>query len=162
MSAEQLTTFNEIIEKILDHEGGYVNDPTDRGGETKYGISKRAYPNVDIKSLTLDQAKKIYHQDYWRGGKCDEVPPRLRYIYFDCCVNFGISGAIKVLQRTANSKGADLKVDGKIGSKTIKSIQNLEVDRVRAYRVLRFAKLVIKRPEQERFWLGWFRRSVKV
>ena len=53
-------------------------------------------------------------------------------------------------------------MDGKIGSKTIKSIQNLEVDRVRAYRVLRFAKLVIKRPEQERFWLGWFRRSVKV
>ena len=98
------TTFEEIIKSVLEHEGGYVNDPDDAGGETKYGIAKRWYPSVDIKNLTKEQAKKIYHQDYWRRGKCDEVPPQLRHIYFDMCVNFGRSGAVKVLQQAANSK----------------------------------------------------------
>ena len=52
------TTFDEIIEKVLEHEGGYVNDPDDLGGETKYGITKRFYPDVDIKNLTIDGAKE--------------------------------------------------------------------------------------------------------
>ena len=91
------TTFDEIIEKVLEHEGGYVNDPDDAGGETKYGIAKRWYPSVDIKNLTKEQAKKIYHTDYWRRGKCDEVPPQLRHIYFDMCVNFGRSVAFNVI-----------------------------------------------------------------
>ena len=98
------TTFDEIIEKVLEHEGGYVNDPDDAGGETKYGIAKRWYPDVDIKNLTKEQAKKIYHTDYWRRGKCDELPSQLRHIYFDMCVNFGRGGAVKVLQQAANSK----------------------------------------------------------
>ena len=51
--------FNEIIEKVLEHEGGYVNDPKDLGGETKYGITKRFYPDIDIKNLTIEQAKDI-------------------------------------------------------------------------------------------------------
>ena len=158
-----LTTFNEIIEEILEHEGGYVNDPLDAGGETNFGIAKRFYPNVDIKNLTKEQAKKIYHQDYWRPAKCDEVPPHLRYIYFDMCVNFGRNGAVKVLQRASNAKNKEkIKVDGGIGPATLNAIQNLETERVKAYRVLRFADIVIKKPEQERFWFGWFRRAVKV
>ena len=81
--------FDKIIEKVLEHEGGYVNDPDDLGGETNYGITKRFFPDVDIKNLTKEQAKKIYHQDYWRPAKCDEVPNHLKHIYFDMCVNFG-------------------------------------------------------------------------
>ena len=109
----ELTTFNEIIEKVLEHEGGYVNDPTDRGGETKYGITKKFYPDVDIKNLTLDQAKHIYHTDYWRPAKCDAVPPKLRHIYFDMTVNFGKRGAVKDLQRAANAKNKNkIDVDG--------------------------------------------------
>jgi len=78
-------------------------------------------------------------------------------------VNFGISGAVKVLQRAANaSRVPDIEVDGKIGPNTINAIQKLKVDRVRAYRVLRFTNIVIKKPEQERFWLGWFRRATQV
>ena len=158
-----LTTFNEIIEKILEHEGGYVNDPLDAGGETNFGIAKRFYPNVDIKNLTKEQAKTIYHQDYWRPAKCDEVPSHLRYIYFDMCVNFGRNGAVKVLQRASNAKNKEkIKVDGGIGPATLNAIQNLEIERVRAYRVLRFADIVIKKPEQERFWFGWFKRAIKV
>ena len=157
-----LTTFNEIIEVVLKHEGGYVDDPTDRGGETNFGIAKRFYPSVDIKNLTKEQAKKIYHQDYWRPSKCDEVPSRLRYIYFDMCVNFGKSGAVRVLQRAANAKGAGLIVDGGIGPKTIGALDNIEIDRVRAYRVLKFAKIVINKPEQEKFWFGWYKRAQEV
>tara|TARA_R100000152_G_C6733529_1_gene157935 strand:- start:125 stop:610 length:486 start_codon:yes stop_codon:yes gene_type:complete len=159
----ELTTFEEIIEKVLAHEGGYVNDPNDRGGETKYGITKKFYPDVDIKNLTIDQAKHIYHTDYWRRGKCDEIPSKLRHIYFDMLVNFGKRGAVKVLQKAANAKNKDkIDVDGGLGPATLKAIQNLELERVRAYRVLRFANLVIKKPEQERFWFGWFRRATEV
>ena len=157
------TTFEEIIEQVLEHEGGYVNDPHDRGGETNFGIAKRFYPNVDIKNLTKEKAKKIYHTDYWRRGKCDEVPPHLRHIYFDMTVNFGRSGAVKVLQKAENAKNRDkIEVDGGIGPATLKAIQNVELERVRAYRVLRFANLVIKKPEQERFWFGWYKRATEV
>ena len=157
------TTFEEIIEIVLEHEGGYVNDPDATGGETKYGIAKRWYPDVDIKNLTKEQAKKIYHADYWRPGKCDEVPKQLRHIYFDMCVNFGRSGAVKVLQQAANSKLRNkIKVDGGIGPNTLKAIQNVSLDRVRAYRVLRFANIVIDKPKQEKFWVGWFRRATEV
>ena len=157
------TSFEEIIKEVLKHEGGYVNDPHDAGGETKYGIAKRWYPNVDIKNLTQDQAKKIYHQDYWRPAKCDEIPSQLRHIYFDMCVNFGRRGAVKVLQQAANSKNKNkIEVDGGLGPATLRAIRYLNVDRVRAYRVLRFANLVIKKPDQEKFWLGWFRRATEV
>ena len=156
------TTFNEIIEKVLKHEGGYVNDPKDMGGETKYGITKRFYPDVDIKNLTIEKAKEIYLNDYWKPAKCDSVPPHLRHIYFDMCVNFGRGGAVRVLQQAAVSKGHKISVDGGIGPNTLKAIKNLSLDRVRAYRVLRFANLVIKKPDQEKFWLGWFRRATEV
>ncbi|MBI5843910.1 MAG: hypothetical protein HZB23_04475 [Deltaproteobacteria bacterium] len=46
------------------HEGGYVNDPADPGGETRFGISRRAYPNEDIKALTRERAAEIYYRDY--------------------------------------------------------------------------------------------------
>ena len=157
-----MTTFDEIIEHVLKHEGGYVNDPTDLGGETNYGITKRFYPDVDIKNLTKEQAKKIYKRDYWDKNRVDELPEQLRYIFFDMCVNQGRGTAVKVLQRAANGKGAKLKVDGGMGPATLKAIQNIELERVRAYRVLRFANLVIKKPEQERFWFGWYRRATEV
>ena len=65
------TNFLRAVKEVLKIEGGYVNNPNDRGGETKYGISKRAYPNVDIKNLTLDKAKQIYYNDYWYNIKLD-------------------------------------------------------------------------------------------
>ena len=156
------TTFEEIIEDVLPHEGGYVNDPHDAGGETKYGIAKRWYPNVDIKNLTKEQAKKIYHTDYWRRGKCDEVPPQLRHIYFDMCVNMGKRTAVKVLQRAAVNKGKDIEVDGGLGPATLGAVKNVELERVRAFRVKYYVDLVNKKPEQEKFYFGWFRRALEV
>ena len=60
-----LISFDEIIGITLHHEGGYVHDPKDLGGETNFGIAKRFYPDVDIKNLTEDEAKEIYKKDYW-------------------------------------------------------------------------------------------------
>ena len=154
--------FDEIIEQVLEHEGGYVNDPDDSGGETKYGIAKKFNPDVDIKNLTREGAKEIYYEQYWKPSKADKVPDRLKHIYFDMVVNFGKSGAVKVLQQAAVSKGHNISVDGGIGPNTLKAIQNVETDRVRSYRVLKFARIVINKPTQEKFWLGWFRRASDV
>ena len=157
-----MTTFDEIIEHVLKHEGGYVNDPTDLGGETNYGITKRFYPDVDIKNLTKEQAKEIYKRDYWDKNRVDELPEQLRHIFFDMCVNQGRGTAVKVLQRAANAKGAKLKVDGGMGPATLKAVQNVEHNRVKSYRVLHYANLVINKPEQEKFWYGWFKRALEV
>ena len=70
--------FDQCFDKLIAHEGGYVNDARDPGGETKYGISKRAYPQVDIKALTLDAAKEIYKRDYWDAMGIDQLPPGLQ------------------------------------------------------------------------------------
>lgn len=69
-----------LAEKI---EGGYVNDPRDPGGETKFGISKRSYPREDIKALTRDRAITIYKRDYWDKPGCDKLPPKLAVALFD-------------------------------------------------------------------------------
>ncbi len=90
-----ITTFNEAIERVLKHEGGYVNDPTDKGGETNYGISKRAYPDLDIKNLTKEDAKKIYYQDYWLKSYADQLPIDVRYIHFDTAINMGLKRVLK-------------------------------------------------------------------
>ena len=156
------TTFDEIIEQVLHHEGGYVNDPTDLGGETNFGITKRFYPDVDIKNLTKEGAKEIYKKDYWDKNKCGDLPSQLRHIYFDMCVNMGKRTAVKVLQRAAVNKGKDIEVDGGLGPATLGAVKNVELERVRAFRVKYYVDLVNKKPEQEKFYFGWFRRALEV
>ena len=157
-----MKTFNEIIEKVLEHEGGYVNDPKDLGGETKYGITKRFYPNLNIKELTIEQAKEIYRKDYWDKNKVESLPQNLWHIYFDMCVNMGKRTAVKVLQRAAVNKGRKIEVDGGLGPMTIGALKGVELDRVRAFRVKYYVDLITARPEQEKFYLGWFRRATEV
>ena len=157
-----LITFNDIIEKVLKHEGGYVNDPNDLGGETNFGITKRFYPDVDIKNLTKEDAKQIYYKDYWKKNKCDKMPDQLKHIYFDMCVNMGKRTAVKILQRASVNKGKDIDVDGGLGAMTLEAIKNVELERVRAYRVKYYVDIVNKKPEQEKFYFGWFRRSLEV
>ena len=155
--------FTKIIDVVLKHEGGYVNDPDDPGGETNFGISKKAYPDLDIANLNEFQAKEIYYNDYWKRNKLDIVPEKLQKIFFDMCVNFGRKGAVKVLQEAANSKHTNkIEVDGGYGPNTEKAINDVEPERVRAYRALRFAKLAISNPKLGKYWYGWFRRAISV
>jgi len=152
--------FNEIIEKVLEHEGGYVNDKDDLGGETKYGITKRFYPHLDIKNLTREQAKEIYYQDYWVPSKAKSLPKELRYPYFDCVVNTGQRRAVKILQQACNNKNTfEIKEDGLIGAATISACKRLEADRFISYRILFYSLLISENPTQEKFWYGWYKRA---
>ena len=159
-----LQTFDDIIEVTLEHEGGYVHDPKDLGGETNFGIAKRFYPDVDIKGLTKEGAREIYKRDYWDKFKVDEMPDNLKHIYFDMCVNQGKGTAVKILQRATNAKGGDLKVDGGFGPGTKAALDKYKpsLDRVRCYRLKHYYDLVNKKPEQERFLFGWYRRALEV
>lgn len=111
--------FDRAFETVIGHEGGYVNDPRDPGGETKYGISKRAYPNEDIKNLTLNRAKELYKRDYWDSIDAESIPGVARLMVFDCSVNCGVTAAKKILQRAVG-----VKDDGIIGPKTRAAIGN--------------------------------------
>ena len=158
------TTFEEIIEDVLKHEGGYVDDPHDRGGETNFGIAKRFYPDVDIKNLTEDEAKEIYKRDYWVRNRVEELPENLRHIFFDMCVNQGRGTAVKILQRACNAKGADLAIDGGMGPGTKSAIETYKpsTERVRCYRLKHYYDLVNSKPEQERFLYGWYKRAISI
>lgn len=105
--------FEFLVAIILKHEGGYVNDPSDPGGETNFGISKRAYPNLDIKNLTREQAKEIYKRDYYdRLGVGELSDLRLAYHYFDMGVNAGVGRAkqlmIKAMEKQKQNPGLKL------------------------------------------------------
>ena len=159
-----LISFDEIIDITLKHEGGYVHDPKDLGGETNYGIAKRFYPEVDIKNLTKEEAKDIYRRDYWVRNKVEELPENLRHIFFDMCVNQGRGTAVKILQRACNAKGAALAIDGGMGPKTEETIKTYKpsLDRVRCYRLKHYYDLVNAKPEQERFLYGWYKRAISI
>ena len=118
-----MTLFDQSFEVLLGHEGGYSNDPRDPGGETQWGISKRSYPSLDIKSLTLADAKALYRRDYWDRAQCDKLPPGLAFAVFDAAVNSGIGQAIRWLQRAVGV--AD---DGVIGPLTLAAIQRQNDD----------------------------------
>lgn len=115
-------TFDEAFDRLIGHEGGYVNHKLDPGGETKWGISKRAYPDVDIASLTRDQAKAIYRRDYWERAKADQYDGAIAFQLFDAAVNHGIGQAVKFLQRAVG-----VKDDGIVGPVTLRAVQDTPV-----------------------------------
>jgi len=154
--------FDAIVRAIISLEGGYVNDPADPGGETKYGISKQAFPDVDVANLTEAGARDLYFSYYWIPGKCSMLPERLRLIYFDMCVHNGLNAAAVTLQRALCGAGYIVEVDGVIGQETLSAATKLEPERLRSYRILRLAQLVASKPSLEKFWYGWYKRAVKV
>ena len=83
--------FQKSLKFTLKWEGGYVNDPDDPGGETKWGISKRAYPTEDILNLTPERAASLYHRDYWLLSGCDKLPFPYSTVVFDTAVNLGVT-----------------------------------------------------------------------
>lgn len=114
--------FEIAFNRLISNEGGYVNDSRDPGGETKFGISKRSYPNTDIANLTRDQAKTIYERDFWQRGRMDDLDPAVAFQAFDIAVNHGIEVGVRLLQRAAGV--AD---DGHIGPVTVAAIRSKSV-----------------------------------
>ncbi|GHU14714.1 hypothetical protein FACS189449_11770 [Alphaproteobacteria bacterium] len=146
------------------HEGGYSNNPVDAGGETKFGISKRSYPHLDIKKLTQDQARQIYFVDFWLKGKCEQIEDENILIkFFDLCVNTGIAQAVKLIQRALLSTGISVTEDGIIGKITLKAINNADsTDLLAALKseAAGYYRLIANiSPWQQRFITGWLNRA---
>lgn len=145
----------------LRYEGGYVNDPKDPGGETRYGISKRAYPKLDIKNLTAEQASDIYRSDYWGPSGAAALPEPLDMVVFDTAVNMGIGKAIRMLQEVVCSS-----MDGRFGPATAAAVQqairrrgmNDVLEDYLKTRWREYDRLVARNSALRRFINGWRNR----
>lgn len=153
-------TTADMIAALLGREGGYSNDPQDAGGETKFGISKKQFPHLDIKALTQDQAADIYTSRYLVGPRINLLPIDLQPQLLDFAVNSGPSIAIMKLQLALG-----IAADGVIGEQTIafahcadpRTINN----RVCAERLKMLAGIVSRAPGQVKFLKGWVNRALE-
>ena len=159
-------TFKNALERTLAFEGGYVNDPDDPGGETKYGISARTYPEIDIKSLTRERAGEIYYQDYWmRFGYGRLANPDVAARAFDLAVNLGPHRSHVLLQEAVNRTApAQLDVDGVLGPGTIEAVNGHPLPthlaaELKLGAIGFYAELAVKKGMQK-YLAGWIRRAL--
>ena len=129
--------FEKAFDRLIGHEGGFSTDRNDPGNwtggkvgsgilkGTKYGIAANTYPNLDIKNLTIEQAKAIYKKDWWDKLGADKLHPSIVYQLWDFAVNAGKSRAIKELQQAVG-----VPDDGIIGPKTIAAVNAKDVNDV--------------------------------
>jgi hypothetical protein len=102
--------FARAIERVLIHEGGDADDPRDVGGRTRWGISQRTYPTLDITKLTRAEAIALYRRDFWLPLQGDALPPALAFQALDAAVNHGVGRTVRWLQRLVG-----VRVDGQLG-----------------------------------------------
>ena len=149
------------LEGGLRSNGGLNNIASDRGGLIKYGISQRAYPNLDIKNLTLAKAVSLYHRDYWRAMYCEQSAAGVDSMLLDGAVQHGAPAMTQLTQRLVNSKP-----DGRMGPKTLAAILErpvlslivlLSVNRGRKYARI-CANDIRQKPNLE----GWYNRLAHV
>ena len=93
-----MTAFDQAFDRLMTLEGGYTPGVGDPGGETKWGISKRSYPDLNIASLTREQAKEIWYRDFWTRGKMDQYSPAIAWQVFDFAGNSSIETAVRKMQ----------------------------------------------------------------
>ena len=144
--------FDRCMSAVFSHEGGYANDPNDPGGETRYGISKRSYPNEDIRNMTRTRAAQIYRRDFWNAVKGDELPAGLDLVAFDAAVNSGPSRGAKWLQSALG-----VIADGRIGPQTLtaaRTAPSTAIDRACNARLGWLRTL----PTWKHYGNGWTRR----
>jgi len=153
--------FKEIVDNVIEREGGYVDHPKDPGGETNFGIAKRSHPKEDIKNLKKERAEEIYYEDYWVPSKAPFLPHNIQETFFDMVVNMGQRRAVKILQKACNSKKCNLKVDGLIGKNTIRAAKKIDASRLKVYRILFYTDLIRRKPDLKAFIVGWIRRAME-
>lgn len=157
--------YETAFKRLIGHEGRFQNNPKDRGNwttgvvgkgqlkGTKYGISAMSYPHLDIHNLTLDDAKKIYHKDFWLRVDGDSLHSALAFQLFDAAINHGIGNAVRILQRAV-----DVADDGGMGPITHDAIRRRGTDDVlklfNAQRIRFFTKL----STFDEFGRGWMNR----
>lgn len=156
-----MANFNALIVGIIANEGGYVHDPDDPGGETKYGISKRVHPTLDIKNLTIAQAEDIYRTHYWNRIQGDKIISNdVAWVIFDAAVNIGVKRAIKRAQRIV-----DVVDDGIVGEKTLAAINKYHIstfcEKYKLLRIKYYIKLCRNKPVLRKYLYSWIRRTVE-
>jgi lysozyme family protein len=130
--------WDKAINFVIDIEGGWVNDVLDPGGETKYGISKRAYPTLEISTLTEEDAKSIYKRDYWDACNCDHLSTGIDMVVFDCAVNMGVPTAKLMLQTSPTWQDLMLR------------------------RIDRYIEISRKNANLQKFFRGWIIRCIRL
>ena len=141
---------------IFKHEGGYVNDPDDWGGETKYGIAKRFFKNEDIKNLTKDRAKQLYFRYYWLPMSLENICNESVVLeIFDFGINAGKRRAIRTAQQLSGALA-----DGFCGDKTRKAINNYDGDFLKDYKHARrvYYEYIATKRNNIKFLKGWLNR----
>ena len=148
-----MSAFNRALALVLRHEGGLVDDPNDPGGLTNFGISQRAYPDVDIRALDQTAAGAIYRRASWAAIKGDQLPEGGAICVFDPGAHRGSDEAIRLLQ-----KACSVQVDGMLGPNTLRAASRLpdavarfSADRAIAYTGIRNFDL---------YGRGWLRRTI--
>lgn len=152
-----VTRYNEAILLILDPdvEGGYSNHEWDNGGETKYGITKRWYPHLDIPNLTFDQAIEIHRVDRWDKINGDRLPWIFALPILDRAINQGVEPASRFFQLAVGN----LRPDGIIGSVTARAAASVvDKEKVLADYLSRCAFSLAKMEDWNKAGRGWMRR----
>jgi lysozyme family protein len=161
MTSRQM--FEAAITTVLEHEGGYSDHPDDTGGATNFGISTRANPDIDVASLTRDEAVEIYWDRYWVGQGYDLLPLHVAIKTFDLAVNMGKSAAVCCLQRALRAAETPVAVDGSIGPETagaagllceLAIVAALRSEAAGEYRVI-----LLRNPSQATFASNWMARA---
>ena len=134
-AAPRAVDAQSAIGRVLGREGGFVDDPVDRGGKTKFGISQRAYPKLDIANLTEQQAAAIYKRDYWDAINADSLPEGVREMAFDAAVNQGVQWTKEALAASGGDPAKFLQM-----------------------RRDRYQSIVAADPSQAKFLKGWTNR----
>lgn len=153
----------DMIDRIIAREGGakVTNYSADPGGVTKYGISQRAHPTVNVANLTYEQAREIYTKEYLVDTRIAELPvgEQLKEAVLDFAVHSGPATAVKYLQKLVN-----VSQDGKLGEETFKAIKAFkepELQKALAIqRTLFLARQVVAKPTKLSFLIGWLNRAL--
>ena len=155
-------SFEEAVEAVLRHEGGYVNDPSDPGGATKFGISSRSYPHLNIQDLTREQAIAEYRR-IWIAGPYEDLADPIGMKLFDIAINMGSRAAAACLQRACRACGADVQEDGVVGPRTIDAAaaagQMRLLPALRSEAACHYRMICETNPRLARFRNGWLARA---
>ena len=158
-----MAEFEPAFQHTLKWEGGYVNNPDDPGGETKYGISKRAFPKENIANLTRDRAEALYRMNYWTPlGLALVAPQQVANKVFDLAVNLGAKRGVRLAQRAVNFlEPARLAEDGVLGPKTRKAFLDFPERCLLASLRMTAAMFYLDLGESmPQFVHGWLRRAL--
>ena len=160
-----MASLADALPFVLRHEGGFSDDPDDRGGATNHGITEEVARlngyTGDMRALPMDVVGYIYRKDYWRFDAITDQ--RVATKVFDLCVNFGLSGGVRLLQRALNISGGLVTTDGVCGPATLAATNQADpstlLDALAMEATVRYHEIVAARPDQRKFLAGWLHRA---